>query len=134
MTQKRLGSKFYISLGLGIVLLYMVGSAIMNVISGKPVTTSDLISIATLLMFFMRFITWGMDRKAEMDEMGRRINYQSAKISYFLLIVILFILWIMDRLVFVRKDDLGNMTLFFALCISLVLLPTVEFFLSRRYK
>lgn len=126
--------KWIIGLVIGAFLIYMAVRTWMKYSSGEPVTTSDLISIPILLMSFMQLVTWGLDSKAQRDEMGQQISLKSAMISYYLLVIALFLLWIADRIVFVRKDDLGNMTLFFALCLSLVLHPIVEFFHARRYK
>ncbi|MFE5322566.1 hypothetical protein ACFQ88_28190 [Paenibacillus sp. NPDC056579] len=126
--------KWILGVVIGAFLIYMGIRTWTKYSTGEPVTTSDLISIPILLMALMQLITWGLDSKAQRDEMGRQISAKSANISYYMMVVALFLLWIVDRIVFVRKDDLGNVTLFFALCLSLVLQPVVEFFLARRYK
>ncbi|ULL13265.1 hypothetical protein DVH26_01480 [Paenibacillus sp. H1-7] len=126
--------KWILGVVIGAFLIYMGIRTWTKYSTGEPVTTSDLISIPILLMALMQLITWGLDSKAQRDEMGRQISAKSANISYYMMVVALFLLWIVDRIVFVRKDDLGNVTLFIALCLSLVLQPIVEFFLARRYK
>lgn len=133
-TGKMSAMKWIIGLAMGAFLIYMGFRLWTKLAAGQPVSTGDLVSILVALTSLAQFATWGFDSKAQRDEMGQLISAKSAKLSYYLLVIALFLLWIVDRIVFLRKEDLGNATLFFALCLSLVLHPIVEFFHARRYK
>lgn len=119
---------------MGLFLLYIAGKTIFDYINGEPPSLSDLISIPILIMSIMQVKTWGFDQKAQKDEMGQMITNTSAKISYFILIVFLFLFYIADRIIFMRKDELGNLSLLVALFFALALLPIVEFIVAKRYR
>ena len=52
-------------------------------------------------------------------------------ISYYILIICMFLIWIIDRIVFDRSNDYGNITLFFTLCFTMILYPLVGFIVSE---
>ena len=119
---------------LGVISLCLIGLYISDFINDKKLNVSSIMGTILLLVAWFNFITWGSDKKFQKDEMGRKVATMSAKTSYYILTVGLFILWFIDRIIFVRKNDFGNVSLFAAMCFSLVILPVVQFFSVRRYR
>lgn len=102
--------------------------------NGPSLGLSGVIGIVAVLTILFQFATWGFDRKVQKDEMGKKVATISAKTSYHILTISLFVLWVADRIIFVRRNDFGNISLFAAICLSLVIFPVVQFFSARRYK
>ncbi|KPV58993.1 hypothetical protein QJ48_13695 [Paenibacillus sp. A3] len=125
----RLGMSIFVAA----TLVFFAVMAIKDYMNGT-IGTSSVTSVVVALAICLQFLTWGTDRKAQQDEMGKIIAAKSAKISYHILTVALFAFWIADRIVFVRKDDFGNLSLFLTLCFCLVLYPVVQLFYVRRFK
>lgn len=125
---------YLVTVGIAILSLYIIYDIIFDYLHGKELTLSSLITVPLLIMLFMQLKTWGFDQKAQKDEMGQMITNISAKISYFILIGFLFLFYIADRIIFMRKDELGNLSLFIALCFAIALPPIVEFFVSKKYR
>lgn len=121
------------SVFLAALLILLAAMAIKDYKNGT-IGTSSVTSVVIALAVCLQFLTWGTDRKAQQDEMGKIIAAKSAKISYHILTLALFLFWIADRIVFVRRDDFGNLSLFLALCFCLVLYPVVQLFYVRRFK
>lgn len=101
---------------------------------GVRLGVTGVIAIVLVITTLCQLATWGFDRQIQKDEMGKKIATMSAKRSYHILTIGLFILWILDRIIFVRKNDFGNISLFAALCLALVIFPIVQFFSARRYR
>jgi len=101
---------------------------------GVRLGVTGVIAIVGVITTLCQLATWGFDRKVQKDEMGKKIATMSAKRSYHILTISLFVLWVLDRIIFLRKNDFGNISLFAAFCLALVLFPIVQFFSSRRYR
>ncbi|WJD83744.1 hypothetical protein [Priestia megaterium] len=101
---------------------------------GVRLGVTGVIAIVGVITTLCQLATWGFDRKVQKDEMGKKIATMSAKRSYHILTISLFVLWILDRIIFLRKNDFGNISLFAAFCLALVIFPIVQFFSSRRYR
>jgi len=101
---------------------------------GVRLGVTGVIAIVGVITTLCQLATWGFDRKVQKDEMGKKIATMSAKRSYHILTMSLFVLWILDRIIFLRKNDFGNISLFAAFCLALVIFPIVQFFSSRRYR
>ncbi|MGK3722531.1 hypothetical protein ACSLFS_26030 [Priestia megaterium] len=124
---------------LGIVVLlsfafFLVTMYITDFKNGYSIGVTGVIGIVVVLTSLFQFATWGFDREVQKDEMGKKVATISAKTSYHILTISLFILWIVDRIIFIRKNDFGNISLFAAICLSLVIFPIVQFFSAKRYK
>jgi magnesium-transporting ATPase (P-type) len=102
--------------------------------NGYSIGVTGVIGIVVVLTSIFQFATWGFDRKVQKDEMGKKVATISAKTSYHILTISLFVLWVADRIIFVRRNDFGNISLFAAICLSLVIFPIVQFFSARQYK
>ena len=101
---------------------------------GVRLGVTGVIAIVGVITTLCQLATWGFDRKVQKDEMGKKIATMSAKRSYHILTISLFVLWVLDRIIFLRKNDFGNISLFAAFCLALVIFPIVQFFSSRRYR
>ncbi|MBX9993590.1 MULTISPECIES: hypothetical protein [Priestia] len=124
---------------LGIVVLlsfafFLITMYITDFKNGYSIGVTGVIGIVVVLTSIFQFATWGLDRKVQKDEMGKKVATISAKTSYHILTISLFVLWVADRIIFVRRNDFGNISLFAAICLSLVIFPIVQFFSARQYK
>ena len=117
-----------------IITSYLIGTSILNYLNGENVSITNIISSVFLIMIIIEGLTWDMDFKVQKDEMGKKIASQAAMISYYILIISMFLIWIIDRIVFMRANDFGNITLFFTLCFTMILYPLVAFIVSRKYR
>jgi peptidoglycan/LPS O-acetylase OafA/YrhL len=119
---------------LGIVTLSFIGFVIYKVIVGKEVGFNEIYPIGVLLMMFFSAITWGSKQEKdgilEEEELGRKITEKSAKISYFILLLVIFVAVCTDQLV----NGTTNMFLLGVLGIAMVILPFVEFLVARKYR
>ncbi len=101
--------------------------------SGQTLGFDEILVSSVLLMSFFSAITWGNEKEKdgilENEELGKRITEQSSKISYFVLVVVLLIFVFIDYTVNAEY----NLFLLGALGIAMVLLPLVEFIVSRKY-
>ncbi|MGR9545493.1 hypothetical protein [Priestia megaterium] len=82
--------------------------------NGYSIGVTGVIGIVVVLTSIFQFATWGLDRKVQKDEMGKKVATISAKTSYHILTISLFVLWVADRIIFVRRNDFGNISLFAA--------------------
>lgn len=127
-------TKLISGLFLLVVTVFMVAMYVTTYMTGGKPGITDFMVFVLLLTSWFQFFTWGGDAKAQKDELGQRVSDTSAKLSYFILTGSLFVLWIIDRMVFVRKNEFGNVTLFVALCLAMLLYPVIQFILSRKYR
>ncbi|MBA4493352.1 hypothetical protein ACFO25_04165 [Paenactinomyces guangxiensis] len=132
MTKNR--SNIAIIIILGSISIFLAIMYIADFINGMSIEVSDIIVWVLLLTSWFQFLTWGSDNKIQKDEMGKQIAATSAKISYHILTGSLFLLWILDRIIFVRKNEFGNISLLAALCLAIVIFPVIQFFIARRYR
>lgn len=116
------------------VTLFLVSMYITDYMNGFEIRITDVVVFVLLLSSWFQFFTWGSDTKVQKDELGKNISNTSAKLSYFILTGSLFILWVIDRITFVRKNEFGNVSLFIALCLAITIFPIIQFFVSRKYK
>ncbi|MFP7177030.1 hypothetical protein [Priestia filamentosa] len=119
---------------LAMLSLFLLTMYTTDFITGTKLNVNHVIGMVLVVVAWFQFITWGSDKKVQKDEMGKKIVTNSAKVSYYILTISLFLLWILDRMIFLRKNDFGNISLFAALCLALVVFPVVQFFSARRYK
>ncbi|WHY85908.1 hypothetical protein QNH39_25585 [Neobacillus novalis] len=127
-------TKLICGIFLFLVTLFLVTMYITDYMNGLKIGISDVVVFVLLLSSWLHFFTWGSDPKVQKDELGKNISNTSAKLSYFILTGSLFMLWVIDRITFVRKNEYGNVSLFIALCLAMMLFPIIQFFISRKYK
>ncbi|RAP28205.1 hypothetical protein C2W64_00416 [Brevibacillus laterosporus] len=73
-------------------------------------------------MFFFNTISWNSEEERE-DELGQLITFKSAKVSYFVLMIFIFIVFVIEELPHYANQPIKNMPLFHVLCVSTVILP-----------
>jgi uncharacterized membrane protein len=118
----------------GIASLVIILSVLYQWINGMEVGYNEIIAIGVSLSAFFSAITWGSiedgDGPTQKEELGQYITQKSAKISYFILVVVMFVLLFVDQMV----THTENITLMIALMLAIVILPATEFVISRRYR
>lgn len=75
-----------------ILTSYLLGTSIFAFLNGDHVSTAYIIGSVLLIMVIIEGMTWEMDYKVQKDEMGRKIAGQAAVISYYILIVTMFVI------------------------------------------
>jgi hypothetical protein len=111
--------------------LYFGGTFISYMkIEDASIGSAELLVIIALLTGWVQFMTWGARKEVQKDEMGRQIIKNSARISYYVVIAALLLLWIIDFFL-VSKGE--NYTLFIALCIAYITYPIIQYVLVKRY-
>lgn len=105
-----------------------------DVQTGNFLSKGNLLMLVILLGGGLQLFTWRNDERAKKDEMGKHIVYRSSLLSYRILVVALFALWLIDRHLYNRTNEFGNEMLFTGFCISLIILPAYQFILSKRYR
>lgn len=79
-------------------------------------------------------LTWGdINGENAKDELDQHIKTQSAKIGYFVLMVLSFLI------LFISEDtsslnEVKNLPLAFVVCLTFIVLPVTEFIYSRKYR
>ena len=80
-------------------------------IEDASIGSAELLVIIALMTGWVQFMTWGARKEVQKDEMGRQIIKNSARISYYVVIAALLLLWIIDFFLVSRGE---NYTLFIA--------------------
>ncbi len=104
--------------------------------------TREILTVSTIFFVFMGFgflfqsLTWGeLDGKneGEKDEMEKQITYISAKISYYVLLVMMIIVLIVSERV-TSMNDIKNIPLVIVIGLAWITMPVTEFIVSKRYR
>lgn len=118
----------------GVVTIAVTGFTIYKVSIGETVGFNEIFIISLLFMIFLSAITWGTKKNKDgivlEEELGQRITEKSAKISYYILIVVIFGAIFADKLI----NETINIFLLLILGIAMVLLPFVEHLVARKYQ
>jgi len=119
---------------LGAAAAIIVGFTIYKWIVGDTVGFNEIMSCAIVLTSLLSAITWGSreegDGPAQDDELGQHITHKSAKISYFVILVLLLLALVADKWIFGRE----NMTLLLVFALSMIVLPLTEWIVSKQYR
>jgi hypothetical protein len=93
---------------------------------------NDFIRWAIPLGIVMSALTWGTPHKgfSQDDELGKLIMMNSARFSYYALLIVIVIVLVIEK--WVNGQD--NVPLNLVLCFGLAVHPVAEFLISRRYK
>lgn len=119
---------------IGLAALIVIIYTIYKVLAGQEVGFNEIIVISTLVMMFFSAITWGnkweKDGIYQDEELGQRITEKSAKISYFILLVIILLAVALDQWI----NGTVNVFLLAVLGLAMIILPMVEYFVARKYQ
>ncbi|MGD6805129.1 hypothetical protein [Rossellomorea aquimaris] len=86
------------------------------------------------LAYFVNSLTWGTPEGAEeKDELDKHIESQSAKIGYFVLMILSGLILFISEGVY-ELNDIRNYPLLIVVGLTFVTLPITEFVYSRKYK
>lgn len=129
MSSRKIGAIIF-----GTAALIVICFTIYKASVGKEVGFNEIVSIATLLMVFFSTITWGnkeeKDGILQEEELGQRIIEKSSKISYFVLLLFIFMAVCADKLV----NGTINIFLLVVLALAMITLPFVEFLVAKKYQ
>ncbi|KGA96721.1 hypothetical protein AJ85_00945 [Alkalihalobacillus alcalophilus ATCC 27647 = CGMCC 1.3604] len=119
---------------IGLAILAVLGFTIYKILTDKEVGFNEIITFSILFAMFFSTITWGGEKEKDgilqKEELGKKITEQSSKISYLILVVLILIAVYVDHLI----SDTYNIFLLGILGVAMVLLPLVEFLVSRKYQ
>lgn len=114
-----------------IISLYFGGTLLSYFkIDGATFGVTEWFLLISLLVAWGQFFTWRTRNEVKKDEMGKQILKKSAQVSYNIVIITLFILWIID---FFFINNGKNYTLFMALCIAYITYPLIQFVLIKKH-
>lgn len=111
------------------ITLYFGGTLISYLKTGDTFGIVEYLLIAGLLVAWIEVITWGSRNEVKRDEMGKEILKSSHQLSYRILFIALFILWMIDYLVLNNRE---NYLFFIALCLAYLTNPVVQFILVKK--
>ncbi|AFC30116.1 hypothetical protein PM3016_3267 [Paenibacillus mucilaginosus 3016] len=114
-------------------ILAILGLNAAKLLQGKPLTESDLISIPIALITFFNVFTWNTSEE-ERDEMGVSIATESASLSYYAMLVVLLLLFLIGEWRGRGSGSIDHELLFAALCAGMVLQPCIEWWMARKYR
>ncbi|MFD2655641.1 DUF2178 domain-containing protein [Gracilibacillus thailandensis] len=117
-----------------LLLLILVGFGLYKWIRFNMLDINTIFFIAIAIAYLFNSLNWGdMQGGDNEDELDKHISTQSAKISYFIVLIIAGItLFTTDFAV--NFNDIENMPLLFVFCSSLIVLPITEYFFSKKFK
>ncbi|MGE7623450.1 hypothetical protein ACQKMD_10425 [Viridibacillus sp. NPDC096237] len=104
--------------------------------------TKEILNASTLFFvflgvgFFFQSVTWGeMDgkREGEKDELEKHITLVSSKISYYLLLILMFIVLIVSERV-TAMNDIKNIPIVIVIGLAFITMPITEFVVSKKYQ
>lgn len=104
--------------------------------------TKEIINASTLFFgflsvgYFFQSVTWGeMEGKheGEKDELEKHITLVSSKISYYLLLILMFIVLIVSERV-IAMNDIKNIPIVIVIGLAFITMPITEFVVSKKYR
>lgn len=105
--------------------------------------TKEIINTSTLIFLFLgigflfQSITWGEfdgKQEAEKDEMEKHITLISSKISYYVLLVVIFIVLVISEGGVIKLNEIKNTPLVIVLGFAFITMPITEFIVSKKYR
>ncbi|WP_186579478.1 hypothetical protein [Aquibacillus kalidii] len=117
-----------------VVFMVVIGYGLYKWIRFETIDGSAIFFGCLSLSYFFNWITWGdHEGGGKKDELDRHIQAQSAKIGYFVLMVVSgLILFISEGVS--NLTDIRNYPLLIVVGLTFTTLPVTEYFVSRKYK
>lgn len=126
-----------VSLACSLVLIFAIGGfGIYEWFTKEIITASTIFFVFLGIGFFFQSITWGvMDGKPEeeKDELEKHITLVSSKISYYLLLVLMFIVLVVTERV-TEMNDIKNIPLVIVFGLAWITMPITEYFVAKKYR
>lgn len=129
-----MGSKKIIGILAFVVFIIIVGFSLYKWVRFGTIDGSSIFFSFIALSYFFNWITWGdHEGGGEKDELDRHIETQSAKIGYFVLMILSgFILFTSEGVS--NLNNIENYPLLIVVGLTFITLPITEFIYSRKYK
>ena len=117
-----------------IVFLLIAGFSLYKWIKFKTIDASSIFFSFLALSYFINWLNWGQhEGSGEKDELDRHIETQSAKIGYYVLMILSsLILFISEKTGDFNKID--NYPLVIVVGLTFITVPIIEFIYSKKYK
>ncbi|QFT87953.1 hypothetical protein FIU87_04725 [Bacillus sp. THAF10] len=117
-----------------LVLLVIVGFGIFNWFSKGFIDLNAMFAGAIAVGWLFNALTWGdINGDETKDELDKHIQTQSAKIGYFILMTLAFLILVITEGVG-NLNDIQNVPLAVVVFLSLAVLPVTEFFYARKFR
>lgn len=117
-----------------IVTLIVLTTIIYKIITGKNVETYEIMAVGVFSMLFLYAITWGNKKEKngilQDEELGQRIVEIASKISYTILYFVILAALLVDKLI----NGVSNVFLLSVFVLAMIIFPTVQFIVAKRYK
>lgn len=98
----------------------------------ETVKPDALFCISFLFGIMINYFTW--DNNEANDKVKEHVIRYSSRINYILLILVIFIVILVTEFPIHSVSEIQNIPLVIVLCLAIIILPTVEFILSRKYR
>ncbi|WP_223068989.1 hypothetical protein [Paenibacillus caui] len=117
-----------------VVFCTLVGWTLYRWVRFETIDGSSIFFSFLALSYFLNWLNWGdHEGGGKKDELDRHIETQSAKIGYFVLMILAgLILFISEGVT--NLNDIKNFPLLIVVGLTFVTLPITEFIYSKRYK
>ncbi|BDH63047.1 hypothetical protein MTP04_31770 [Lysinibacillus sp. PLM2] len=127
-------SKRTIAILILLVFLLFVGVSIYKWIKHGTIDAASIFFCFLILSYFFNWINWGdHNGGGKKDELDKHIQAQSAKISYYVLMVL------SGLILFISEgtgnfNEIDNYPLVIVVGLTFLTVPVIEFIYSKRYK
>lgn len=124
---------------LWICIFVLIGNILFTYLNVRTIDSYALFALSIFVASLLELHTFGKmsyfdsNSGEHKDELEEHIVKVSSKISYFVLMVVVFIIWAVSEY---RngEEDMTNVPLMLVFCATIITLPFVQFFVSRRYR
>ncbi|MEH6941369.1 hypothetical protein [Bacillus sp. JJ722] len=126
--------KKIVAIIMAIVVVGVVAFGLYRWFNDGVIDAGAIFASGILLSYLFNWINWGdHDGGVSKDELEQHIKTQSAKIGYFVLMVLAAVI------LFVSEgtgnfNEMTNLPLIILVALTFVVLPLTEFFYARKYK
>ncbi|EOO76369.1 hypothetical protein IIC_01684 [Bacillus cereus VD021] len=127
----------FVIITLSLIAIFVHGTY--KYITEGSILGGTIFAASLILSNLINHITWGDPNgvsKESQDEMGQQITYKSFKITYFVLVGVMFLILLCSEGFSMGSnlDGVKNLPLFIALCSSFLIFPIVELIVAKQYK
>ncbi|PQD95618.1 hypothetical protein CYL18_06910 [Pradoshia eiseniae] len=119
-----------------VVIIAIGGFGIYEWMTKEIITASTIFFVALGIGFFFHSLTWGEidgENEGDKDEREKQITLISAKISYYVLLVMILIVLIASEGV-KAMNEIENIPLVIVFALAWIIMPVTEFIVSKKYR